>query len=302
MTETVKIGTRGSELALWQANYVAQTLEGIKTEIVIIKTKGDTIQNVSFDKIEGKGFFTKEIEEALLEGNIDIAVHSLKDMPTEDVPGLTIVSIPKRSFHEDLLIISPVVYDDSMPLKIKRSASVGTSSMRRLAQIKNIESSYKIEPLRGNVNTRMEKLSKGLYDAIVMARAAVARINLDLGNFKTHVLGEEIFLPAPAQGALGIQIREGDSKTEEIAMRLHHGETAELVSAERAFLSAFGGGCHVPIGAFATRENDHIVLEGMVASPKGEGLLRERVQGSDPITLGKELSEILKNKGADKYL
>lgn len=302
MIKKIKIGTRGSELALWQANFVADRLGRENVEIVVIKTQGDIIQNVSFNKMEGKGFFTKEIEEALLSREIDLAVHSLKDMPTEDVPGLKIAVIPERGFYEDLLIISQSVYDENEILKIRKGSKVGTSSMRRMAQLKNIDSSLEIEPLRGNVNTRMRKISEGQYDAIVMARAGKERINLDTGDFHIHVLDHETFLPAPAQGALGLQIREGDGETEEFISTLKDNETTELVTAERKFLSHFGGGCHVPIGAFARKVGDKIILTGLVASPEGEGIIKKKIEGTDPEQMGIELSEIIKSSGADRYL
>jgi len=302
MKKIIKIGTRGSELALWQANYVADRLGRENVEIIIIKTQGDIIQNVSFNKMEGKGFFTKEIEEALLSEEIDLAVHSLKDMPTEDVMGLNISVIPERGFYEDLLIISPEIYDENEPLKVRKGGKIGTSSMRRMAQIKNIEPSYEIEALRGNVNTRMRKLTEGQYDAIVMARAGKERINLDTGDYKIHILNEDIFVPAPAQGALGLQIRSEDRETEELISKLHDAETAELVTAERKFLSHFGGGCHVPIGAFAKRVNGKIELTGLVASPEGEGIIKKTIEGTDAEKLGAELSQLIKDSGADKYL
>lgn len=302
MKRNIRIGTRGSELALWQANHVADLLGRENTEIIIIKTQGDRIQNVSFDKMEGKGFFTKEIEDALLGNEIDLAVHSLKDLPTEDVPGLTIAAVPERGSFYDMLIIHPHAFEEKSGLNVKPGSIIGTSSMRRMAQIKNLDSSLKIEPLRGNVNTRLRKLEEKQFDAIVMAKAGAERVNLDLSKYITQVLTEDIFTPAPAQGALGLQVRSDDAELFDIVNKLTHAPTAALVKAERTFLKHFGGGCHVPIGALASYEGDSITLEGVVASPAGDGLMRRKFRGSDPETVGISLAEMMKKDGADKYL
>jgi len=301
MERKIKIGTRGSELALWQANYIADLIGRDRVEIVIIKTEGDKIQNVSFNKMEGKGFFTKEIEEALLENSIDLAVHSLKDLPTEEVKGLKLAAIPVRGDFHDLLIMHRDCLDNSA-LGIKSGKKIGTSSMRRLAQLKAIDQSLIIEPLRGNVNTRLRKLKEGLYDAIVMAKAGVERINLDVSEFYVRELPEELFLPAPAQGALGLQIRYDDTYTEKIVEKLNDPVTEKAVKAERSFLKYFGGGCHVPLGALARLHGDAIILNGVVASPEGNFVARSRVYGKRPEILGEELARILKAKGADKYI
>ncbi|HOK03505.1 MAG TPA: hydroxymethylbilane synthase [Spirochaetota bacterium] len=301
MGKKIRIGTRGSELALWQANYIADLIGRDKVELVIIKTAGDRIQNVSFNKMEGKGFFTKEIEEALLQGKVDLAVHSLKDLPTEEVKGLKLAAIPQRGDFHDLLIMHRDKVDNSK-LPIKKGSKVGTSSMRRLAQLKLIEPSLVIEPLRGNVNTRLRKLKEGLFDAIVMAKAGVERINLDVSEFYVKELSEDLFLPAPAQGALGLQIREDDDYTESIIKALNDPQTEKTVSAERAFLKFFGGGCHVPLGALAKVHGDTIILEGVVVSPDGTFVARSRVYGKNPEALGEELARVIKSKGADKYI
>lgn len=302
MSRKIRIGTRGSDLALWQANHVADLLGRENTEIIIIKTQGDKIQNVSFDKMEGKGFFTKEIEEALLSNKIDLAVHSLKDLPTEDVPGLIIAAVPERGNFHDMLIIHPHAYKDKPGLKVLPGSVIGTSSMRRLAQIKNLDSSIKIEPLRGNVNTRLRKLDEKQFDAIVMAKAGAERVNLDLGKYMTQVLTEDIFVPAPAQGALGLQVRADDFAVFDVVKKLSHQPTEILVKAERTFLKHFGGGCHVPIGAIASYIGDTIILEGIVASPAGDGLIRKKALGIDPEVLGMNLAEMMKKEGAQKYL
>lgn len=298
----IRIGTRGSELALWQAKHVAGLIGTALTELVIIKTEGDRIQNVSFNKMEGKGFFTKEIEEALLDKRIDLAVHSLKDLPTEDVAGLRLAAIPERADFHDLLIMQSDVYENNGVLNIRGGSLVGTSSMRRMAQLKSIDPSLRVEALRGNVNTRLRKLKEKAYDAIVMARAGAERISLDLSGLVVYELDERVFLPAPAQGALGLQIRDDDEYTASVVGRLTHAETERKVRAERAFLKCFGGGCHVPLGALAELDGDDIILRGVVASPDGTFVAREFATGSDPESVGSELARLIKLKGADKYI
>ncbi len=298
----IRIGTRGSELALWQAHHVAGLIGTDLTELVIIKTEGDRIQNFSFNKMEGKGFFTKEIEEALLENRIDLAVHSLKDLPTEDIEGLRLAAIPVRADFHDLLIMQGDIYENNGILNIKSGALVGTSSMRRMAQLKSIDPSLRVEALRGNVNTRLTKLKGREYDAIVMAKAAAERISLDLSGFVVYELDERIFLPAPAQGALGLQIRADDAYTASIVEKLTHENTERVVRAERAFLKCFGGGCHVPLGALAELDGEDILLRGVVASPDGTFVAREFATGTDPEAVGAELARLIKLKGADKYI
>lgn len=302
MKKKIRIGTRGSELALWQANHVAGLIGTDKTELVIIKTEGDRIQNVSFIKMEGKGFFTKEIEDALLENRIDLAVHSLKDLPTEDVRGLKVAAVPERADCRDMLIMHNDVYKERGSLCVREGALIGTSSMRRMAQLRSLDSSIRVEALRGNVNTRLRKLKEREYDAIVMAKAGVERIGLDISAFRTQVLGPEIFLPAPAQGALGLQVREDDLYTRSVVEKLTDTLTETTVRAERSFLRAFGGGCHVPLGALASMENGVITLRGIVASPDGTFTAGGTVTGSDPEAVGSELAQIIKAKGAEKYI
>lgn len=302
MSKKIRIGTRGSELALWQARHIAGLIGVERTDLVIIKTEGDKIQNVSFNKMEGKGFFTKEIEEALLDNRIDLAVHSLKDLPTDEVKGLKLAAVPERGDFHDILIISPGSFEEKNGLNIKNGSVVGTSSARRMAQLLAIDGTLKVEALRGNVNTRIRKLGDKMYDAIVMARAAVERIELNVSDFRIQVLDENIFLPAPAQGALGLQIREDDDYVYDIVKKLNHDKTATLVAAERSFLKNFGGGCHIPLGAYAFFRDNEIVLQGLIASPDGSFVAREQARGSDPASLGRELSLKIKSMGADKYI
>ncbi len=302
MAKKIRIGTRGSELALWQANYISSLIGEDLTEIVVIKTEGDRIQNVSFNKMEGKGFFTKEIEEALLTNKIDLAVHSLKDLPTEDVKGLRLAAIPERGDFHDMIIMHPDAYEKRDGIDIKGSSMIGTSSVRRMAQLKVFDSTLRVEALRGNVNTRLRKLKESEYDAIVMAKAAVDRIKLDISEYLVQVLDENIFLPAPGQGALGLQVRADDENTYKIARKLNHAETESLVLAERSFLKNFGGGCHIPLGAYASYKNNEIVLDGIIASADGSFVARATAKGTDPESIGAELSLKIKKQGAEKYI
>jgi hydroxymethylbilane synthase len=298
----IRIGTRGSDLALWQADYVAGLIGRHRAEIIIIKTRGDSIQNVSFEKMEGKGFFTKEIETALLEKKIDVAVHSLKDLPTDSIPELCVAAIPVREKPADVLLVRPEALDTSRLLHLREHAVVGTSSVRRLAQLAHADPSLDIQPLRGNVNTRIRKLQEGRYDAIMLAYAGIARLQLDISAFHLYILPFDIFLPAPAQGALGLQVRAGDENTHAVMRQLNHAETELAVTAEREFLKNFGGGCHVPLGALATMSNGTIHLSGVIAATDGSKTLRLSVSGTDPKLIGAELARLLKNQGAANLL
>ena len=299
----IRIGTRGSELAMWQARFVAGLLGTHRTEIIVIKTQGDAIQNVSFDKMEGKGFFTREIEQALLENRIDLAVHSLKDLPTENPPGLIIAAVPEREDPADRLLVSPGAWDGRSTLNLKEAAVVGTSSMRRMAQLKLLRRDLIIEPLRGNVNTRVRKLREGRFDAIVMAAAAIRRIDLVVDDFRCVQLDTDAFIPAPAQGALGLQVRGDDDETRRAVAPLNHLETERAVSAERAFLRLFGGGCHIPLGAYAVIESDGALrLRGIVAAADGSEAFRDEVVDTDPEKAGARLARLLHEKGADRLL
>lgn len=298
----IRIGTRGSDLALWQANYIADLIGRDKAEIVIIKTKGDKIQNVSFDKMEGKGFFTKEIEDALLQNRIDLAVHSMKDLPTDDTPGLTITVVTKREDPSDIMLIREERYNGENYLPLFEGATVGTSSLRRVAQLKNVMDSLNVIPLRGNVPTRVRRLLEGRFDAIILARAGVKRLNIDLSNLKMFILPYSFFLPAPSQGALALQIREEDSELSVLLKKHNDEDTEKAVKAERFFLKHFGGGCHIPLGAFAYIENGKIHLSGVVASVDGKKAVRDNVVGDDPKRLGEELAVMLKEKRADKLI
>ena len=252
------IGTRGSELALWQANHIKSKLLklGLDPVIKVIKTKGDKFQDLSFDKIEGKGFFTKEIENSLLNKNIDLAVHSLKDLETEQPKGLCIAAVPKREDPADTLLINLKSVDKSRLLDFAKNSIIGTSSARRKNQLLLFREDVTIKDLRGNVPTRINKLRKGDYDAIVLARAGLNRLEIDLSEFYAIDLPTNYFIPAPSQGALGIQIREDDTKLKELLLKINDNNSFENVDFERKILKGIGGGCHSPFGAFSKISQD----------------------------------------------
>lgn len=255
-TKTLTIGTRGSKLALWQANFTMNQLQelGIQSELKIIKTKGDQIQHLSFDKIEGKGFFTKEIEEELLRGDIDLAVHSMKDLPTTAPEGLVITAVSYRENPADSLLIHPDAIDEGQVLSFKQGALVGTSSARRKSQIRDLRPDITLQDIRGNVPTRIEKLRKGDFDAILLAAAGIERLQLDLSDLKVINLHPREFIPAPAQGVLAFQTRTNDIETRRILKKIHHHDVAKVTNVERKILQLFDGGCQLPLGVFCEKD------------------------------------------------
>ena len=248
----IRIGTRGSELALWQANFVREELEklGHTVAINIILTQGDKIQDLSFDKLEGKGFFTKEIEVALLSKKVDLAVHSHKDLETTQPAGLMIAAVSDREDPSELLLANPDVVDTNELWGLKKNAIIGTSSARRKSQLLALRPDLQIKDLRGNVPTRIKKLKTEGYDAILLAKAGVNRLNLDLSDLHVVVLDPTIFVPAPAQGVLGLQIRTEDSRLAEILANLNHTYTAQIIELERNVLRLMEGGCQLPLGVY----------------------------------------------------
>ncbi|MBC8054537.1 MAG: hydroxymethylbilane synthase [Sphingobacteriaceae bacterium] len=256
MKKKIIIGTRGSDLALWQANYVKDKLSesGIDAELKIIKTQGDSFLNLRLDKLEGKGFFTKELEEELLNGSIDIAVHSHKDLPTQNPPGLIIAAVSEREDPNELLLILKDCVDIKQKLSVKFAGMVGTSSNRRKAQLLSLRPDLAIEDLRGNVPTRIQKLRDEDYDAIMIAKAGVERLGIDLSEFYVEELDPMEFIPAPAQGVLAIQVREDDAKLIEKLQVLHSPSVAEEIAVERKVLNLFNGGCHMPLGCYCRKE------------------------------------------------
>lgn len=265
MQSAVRIGTRGSDLALWQARRVADLLRtelDLDTELVVVKTRGDRIQNVSFHKMEGKGFFTKELQDALLDGRVDLVVHSLKDLPVDHPEGLALAAIPERTDPADVLLARGrlLAPSPSEPLGLPAGSVLGTSSLRRAAQALALDPGLTIEPLRGNVPTRVDKLRSGAYDAIMLAAAGIDRLGLDLDGLDRLDLPPDVVLPAPGQGALAIECRAGDGLADRLSS-LHDRESARCVTAERSLLRKLGGGCHLPLGCLATEQDGAVRLQ-----------------------------------------
>jgi len=305
LTQTLTIGTRGSQLALWQTNWVKAEIENrhpeIQVIIQVISTKGDRVLDISLPKLgeQGKGLFTKELEDAILERRVDLAVHSLKDLPTELPPGLRIGAICEREDVRDALVAKPGIGSFE---QLPRQALIGTSSLRRQAQLRAVRPDLVIEPIRGNVDTRLRKLAEGQYSAIILAAAGLIR--LGYGSQITEHLNHELMLPAVGQGALAIETRDADENVEKIVGELNHEATSLACGAERAFLKGLGGGCLVPIAAFASIQDNTLNLDGLVASVDGKSILREQQIGprGDADAIGRDLAEVLLSRGADKIL
>ena len=251
------IGTRGSELALWQANHVKKEMEnlGLEVEIKILKTQGDNIQHLSFDKLEGKGFFTKELEEALLNKTVDLAVHSHKDLPTTNPTGLIIAAVSEREDPCDLLLIRKENVDKTKLFSLKEKAIVGTSSLRRRTQLQGFRIDVEVKELRGNVPTRINKLREGLYDAIIIACAGVERLKLDVSDLHSYKIPAWQMVPAPAQGVLALQIREEDESLKQTVSQLNNSFVKNTIGVERGVLNLFDGGCQLPLGVYCEPEN-----------------------------------------------
>ena len=294
----LRIGSRGSQLALWQANHISALLRerGHQVELEIIKTTGDKILDVALAQVGTKGMFTKEIEEALAAGRVDLAVHSLKDLPTDLPPVFELVAITARVNPRDVFL--SVRHDGFNALP--QGARVGTSSLRRQAQLKAARPDLDIHPLRGNVDTRVRKLEEGEYDAIILAAAGLTRLGKT--QFVKEYLSENFVCPAAGQGALGIEIRMGDLQTRRHLEFLNDPAARATTTCERALLSKLGGGCQVPIGAFAEMRDGVLWLTGVVARPDGSEVLREQQAGGDPVALGEKVGETLLRRGAAQIL
>ena len=298
MNKPIKIGTRGSKLALWQANWVKSALDAVdpsrSVELVSIKTKGDKILDVPLAKVGGKGLFVKEIEDALLNGRIDLAVHSMKDMPADIPSGLCIGAIPERENPQDVLISKK----GQRLSELNPQAKVGTSSLRRKAQLLRARPDLVILPLRGNLDTRLKKLETENLDAIVLAAAGVKRLGLE--DRITEYLDKEIMLPAVGQGALCVEIRQKDPEIEAAVLPLDHRQTRTIVTAERAFLHRLEGGCQIPIAAFGDISEDTLTLSGLVASIDGTTIIKETFSGEKDSAekIGIALADNLISKGA----
>ncbi len=302
MSNLLRIGTRGSQLALWQANWVKEQLirkhPDLDVEIHTIKTTGDKILDVPLAKVGGKGLFVKEIEEALLERSVDLAVHSMKDVPTELPDGLGIVAVSEREDPRDAVLgrnKTPI-------LELPQGAKIGTSSLRRQAQLFAARPDFAIEPLRGNINTRLRKLKEGMYDAIILAMAGVRRLGWD--KEVTEVIDPGVMLPAIGQGALGIETRLTDEGTLERIAFLNDDVTSSCVAAERAFLHRLEGGCQVPIAAYAVREGDEVLLTGLVGSVDGTRMIKDSDRGtaSGAAQLGDALASKILEAGGREIL
>jgi hydroxymethylbilane synthase len=258
MKRKIIIGSRGSDLALWQAEHVKSLLKkiGVDSEIKVIKTQGDKIQDLSFDKLEGKGFFTKEIEDALLAKETDLAVHSHKDLPTTNPKGLIVAAVSEREDPSELIIISKKAFDPTLKFSIKKGAIVGTSSARRKCQLIAFRDDLDIRDIRGNVPTRIEKLRKGEFDAILLAAAGVERLKLNLDDLRVVKPDRREFVPAPAQGVLALQVREKDTELFEKLQELNDKEVQKCISVERKILNIFDGGCQLPLGSYCYKEGE----------------------------------------------
>jgi hydroxymethylbilane synthase len=304
MSRPLVIGSRGSKLALWQAEQARERLRRLNPQIdvniEIIKTTGD-VKNDPLSVIGGQGVFTKELEDALLDGRIDVAVHSLKDLPTILPDGLSIAAICEREDPSDALVLR-VGSENGSLLHLPRGAVVGTSSQRRLAQLKALRSDVAVKDLRGNVDTRIRKLDEGQYDAVILASAGLVRLGLQERISARIAISE--MLPAVGQGAIAIETRSDNEFAVESAARLDHRETRIACLAERAFLRSLGGGCQLPIAAHAVLDGDVLTLDGLVARPDGSQILRASSSGTpdDPEALGSRLAANLSTQGAGRLL
>lgn len=301
-SQELRIGTRGSQLALHQANWVkeklAQAYPHLKVTLIKIKTTGDKIQDAPLAKIGGKGLFVKEIEEALMKKGIDLAVHSIKDVPTELPEGLHLSAITKREDPRDVFISK----DGTLLKNLPQGAKIGTSSLRRQVQLLHFRSDFEMIPLRGNLDTRLKKLKTMNLDGIILAYAGVKRLGLE--ERITEIIPTEISLPAIGQGALGIETRMDGEEVEKQIRFLNDPPSAIAVSAERSFLKKLGGGCQIPIAAFGQIVGSTLQIDGMVGTIDGKRLIRHHLEGTleEAEFLGIQLAEVLLNKGAEEIL
>ena len=298
----LRIGTRGSKLALAQSEWVRQSIEArypdIRVELIRIKTKGDKILDTPLSKIGGKGLFVKEIEEALLKKEVDLAVHSMKDVPADQPDGLKFCVFPEREDPRDAFVSFQYETFESLP----EGSTVGTSSLRRSAQILHMRSDLNIVPLRGNVDTRVRKLDSGDFQAVILAVAGLKRLGLT--SKIRRILPADLILPAVGQGALGLEVREKDQQIRQVLQYLNHAPTEVTVRGERAFLKTLGGGCQVPIAGHCLLSGETLILRGLVAEVNGSRIIRDELKGSreHPEDLGFRLAKRLLEAGADRIL
>jgi hydroxymethylbilane synthase len=295
------IGTRGSKLALWQSGYIRARIEGLTglpVDIKIIKTTGDKILDVPLAKVGGKGLFTKEIEVELEAGTVDLAVHSMKDVPTELPPGLVIAAMPERVDPRDAIVSGAGYTLDTLP----QGARVGTSSLRRVAQVRALRPDVEIVDVRGNLDTRMRKAETGEVDIVILAAAGITRMGW--ADRITHYVPSEQMVSAVGQGAIGIEIREDDAFMQDLCARIADPETMTCVTAERVVMRTLEGGCQVPIGAYARIVGGRLVIEGIVGAVDGSNILRATAEGDadDPAGLGRVLVDVLLEMGAAAIL
>jgi hydroxymethylbilane synthase len=297
----IRIGTRGSLLAKWQAEFVRKRIfqtTGVEPEIVIVKTTGDNMQQTPFSQIGGKGVFIKELEEALLEEHIDLAVHSVKDVPTDVPSRLCFPAVCRRDDTRDCLISGKGETLD----KLRRGARVGTSSLRRQSQLRHLRPDLDVRELRGNVDTRLRKVDSGEYEAIVLAKAGLDR--LGMSSRIIEVLSPDVCMPAVGQGAIAVQARIKDEELGDALAPLDDNETRQSIVAERALLGALQGGCQVPLGAWARFERNQLTMDAVVCSPDGAHYIRQRATGptDQPRELGRQLAQMLIDAGAGTIL
>ena len=298
----IRIGTRESRLAMWQADWVAGRIKeinpGCDVRLVGIKTKGDNILDAALSKIGDKGLFTRELEHAMIRGEIDMAVHSMKDLPTQIPDGLVIGAVCRREYPGDVLISK-----NGAKLKdLRPGAVIGTSSLRRIAQLKRLRPDFEFVNVRGNLNTRLKKLEEQDIDALVLAYAGLVRL-----GFRDRIsekLPFSVLLPAVGQGAIGVEAREGDLNTLDLLREIDHGPTRLAVSAERALMKRLEGGCQIPVGALAIKDDEDLLLEAMVASLDGNAMVRLSRTGpvKEPESLGVSLAEAMLAEGAGEIL
>lgn len=302
MKNNIRIGTRGSQLALYQAKKVKATLEKLfpelQVELKIIKTKGDKILDVALSKIGDKGLFTKEIENELLDGSVDLAVHSLKDLPTTLPEGLKLGAVLERGEFRDALVSK----NGKKLSELGAGDVIATSSLRRQAGLMKMNNQIVIKDIRGNVNSRLQKMEDGYCDAMIMAAAGLQRLELE--HYITEIIDPEIIVPAVSQGAIAIEIRMNDPEVELLMQKINHPETWNAVTAERAFLAHLQGGCQVPLGCFSKVENNTLTLKGFVASVDGTRFINEIISGeiSEGAALGVQMAEKMLEKGALEIL
>ena len=299
--EKLVIGTRGSKLALWQSNYIKGLLEeitGLPVELKTIKTTGDKILDVPLAKVGGKGLFTKELEVELAAGTVDLCVHSMKDVPTELPEGMYIAATPKRVDPRDALVSGKGYTLETLP----EGAKVGTSSLRRVAQVRNLRPDVEIVDVRGNLDTRMRKAEDGEVDVVILASAGITRMGW-ADRISSYIPTDQM-VSAVGQGAIGIEIREDDDFMIEVMAKVNDPETFTCVTAERVVMRRLEGGCQVPIGAYARIEGGVLVMDGLVGSVDGERIIRDRLTGdaNDPVALGEAMVGRLRELGADAIL